>query len=77
MRIIVQVPNKPNIFVVCVKDSSDCFDIAETNKLINEVAKWCKETFENEYETWNFEASSCTFMINKEEDIIAFKLRWM
>ena len=45
-------------------------------KFVNEVTTWCKETYGNEYETWDFKAVGCLFTFEKEADAVAFKLRW-
>ena len=53
------------------------FSMEQYRDTINEIATWCKETFGNDYETWNIDNSGSTFIIDNEEDIVAFKLRWL
>ncbi len=52
-------------------------DTEATRIFVNDLAIWCKETFGNEYETWNIDWSGCTFIFDKREDAMAFKLRWL
>lgn len=56
-------------------DSSS--DMKATMKFINEVVNWCKKTFGNDYETWDFKSNGCIFSFEKEAEALAFKLRWM
>jgi len=51
-------------------------DMKATIKFINEIVVWCKETFGNDYETWNFRPNGCVFNFEKEAEAMAFKLRW-
>lgn len=44
---------------------------------INEIASWCKKTFGNEYETWDIDSSGCTFIFQRKEDAMIFKLKWV
>lgn len=43
---------------------------------LNHIAQWCKDTYGNEYETWNI-LDGCVFTFTNDEDAMAFKLRWL
>lgn len=78
---MVQFVENQNIFFV-VRDinvihSSHYHEMTVLRDYINEMAAWCKEAFDNEYETWNIESSGSTFTFEKDVDAMAFKMRWV
>lgn len=78
---IVQSTKQPNaFFVVRTKDEiclANYHEMAVLRAYVNEVATWCKEAFGNEYETWDIDCSGSTFIFEKDEDAMAFKMRWV
>lgn len=52
-------------------------DMKALIKFINEIVVWCKKTFGNDYETWDFKSNGCIFSFEKETEAMAFKLRWV
>ena len=65
-------------FVVYADHKNDSpSDMKATMKFINEIVIWCKKVYNNEYETWDFKSNGCVFTFKKEEDAVAFKLRWL
>ncbi len=63
-------------FFVYTYDDNESVDTEDIMKFVNEVTTWCKEACGNDYETWNFKANGCVFAFEKDEDAMAFKLRW-
>jgi len=74
-RHIIQTGDKK--FAVYAGRSAFLNDMNETMKFVNEVTTWCKETYGNEYETWDFKSIRCLLVFDKIEDAVAFKLRWI
>lgn len=72
---IKQKNNKEFVLYVDHKNNS-ANDMKVIMKFINEVVVWCKKTFGNDYETWDFRSNGCIFSFEKEADAVAFKLRW-
>lgn len=70
------IQEKHNTFVVIGHDynTDSMLDLIQQ---ISTMAKWCKEVFENAYETWNIDHTGCRFIFQNTEDAMAFKLRWM
>ncbi|KKM75136.1 hypothetical protein LCGC14_1393370 [marine sediment metagenome] len=65
-------------FVVYADHKNDSAnDMKALIKFINEIVVWCKKTFDNDYETWDFKSNGCIFSFEKETEAMAFKLRWM
>lgn len=64
-------------FVVYADHKNDSGDTKELIEFINKIVVWCKKTFGNDYETWNFRPNGCVFNFEKEAEALAFKLRWM
>jgi len=77
---IVQSTEQQNTFIIIrdhgVIKSANHYEMASLLAYINEVATWCKETFGNEYETWNIDASVSAFIFEKDDEAMAFKMRW-
>jgi len=60
-------------------DKVDWFSINDRNITIDEIHHWLHLEFGmiNRDWDWEFKANDCVFTFEKDEDAMAFKLRWL